>query len=169
MFLSIFSWSSCYQCSAQYTFQADGFPFHITMVEYDSVERGMNPFGKTMINPRKECWQSRGPNPRPPVLKSCTLPLGVEYHLLTLSQTKQGLVFTSLQYKSFKNTGKRRNFYPFGKLCHFYQIRNRRLKTLSVWQSLKFVVYEKFKAYLLDLNIKSSTNAFNSFPHNDTF
>ena len=30
-------------------------------------------------------------------------------------------------------------------LCHFLQIRNCRLQTLSVWKSLKFVVWERVK------------------------
>ena len=39
----------------------------------DSGERGMNPVAMTIINPRKEYWQSRGSNQRPPVLKFATL------------------------------------------------------------------------------------------------
>ena len=35
----------------------------------DSGSRGMNSVAMTIINP----WPSRGSNPRPPVLKSCTL------------------------------------------------------------------------------------------------
>ena len=35
-------------------------------------------------------------------------------------------------------------FYPFGKLVfHFHQICNCRLRTLSVWKRLKFVVWER--------------------------
>ena len=70
---------------------------------------------------------------------------------------KQALVFTCLQYKSFENiAGKgeiarneqfllfpqcflyfQRTFY------HFHQNQNCRLQTLSVWKSLKFVVWER--------------------------
>ena len=37
--------------------------------------------------------------------------------------------------------------------CHFHQVQNCRLQTLSVWKSLKFVVWEWV----------------NPFPHNDSF
>ena len=71
--------------------------------------------------------------------------------------TKQSLVFNCLQYTSFENTmGKgeiARNeqflFFPqcflhFLKIfCHFHQIWNCRLRTLSVWKRLKFVVRER--------------------------
>ena len=44
---------------------------HLTIVETtDSGDTGMNPVAMTIINPRKEYWQSRGSNQRPPVLKS---------------------------------------------------------------------------------------------------
>ena len=65
-------------------------------------------------------------------------------------------VFTCLKYKSFENTvGKgeiARNkqfllfshcFLPIWRpFCHFQPIRNCHLQTLSVWKSLKFVVWE---------------------------
>ena len=68
----------------------------------------------------------------------------------------QARVFTCLQYKSFENTVEKgeiaRNkqfllshsvFYPFGwTFNHFHQIWNCHLQTLSVWKSLKFVVWE---------------------------
>ena len=45
-------------------------------------------------------------------------------------------------------------FYPSGELlCHFHRIWNRRLQTLSICKSLKFVVWERI----------------NPFRHNDTF
>ena len=70
---------------------------------------------------------------------------------------KQVLVFTCLQYKSFENAvGKGeiaryeqfllfpQCFLPFKRtFCHFHQIKNYRLQTLSVWKSLKFVVLER--------------------------
>ena len=70
---------------------------------------------------------------------------------------KQALVFTYLKYKSFENTvGKgelARNeqvllfsqcFLPVWRaFCHFQQICNCRLQTLSVLNSLKFVVWER--------------------------
>ena len=38
--------------------------------------------------------------------------------------------------------------------CHFHQIWNCRLQTLSVWKSLKFVVWERVKAiYLLEIHV----------------
>ena len=70
--------------------------------------------------------------------------------------SKQALVFTCLQYKLFEITvGKgeiARNeqfllfpqcFLPFWRpLCLFHYIKDCRLQTLSVWMSLKFVVWE---------------------------
>ena len=39
-----------------------------------------------------------------------------------------------------------RFFYPFWRtVCHFNQIKNFRLQTLSVWKSLQFVVWERVK------------------------
>ena len=72
---------------------------------------------------------------------------------------KQALLFTCLQYKSCENTvGKgeiARNeqfllypqrFLPVRRtFCHFNQILNCRLQTLSIWKSLKFVVWERVK------------------------
>ena len=77
-------------------------------------------------------------------------------HIL-LHFPKQALVFMCLQFKCFENSvGKgeiARNkqflllpqcFLPFWiTSCHFHQIANCRLQTLSVWQSLKFVVWER--------------------------
>ena len=41
---------------------------HVSIAETtDSGEREMNPVAMTIINPRKEYWQSRGSNQRPPV------------------------------------------------------------------------------------------------------
>ena len=70
---------------------------------------------------------------------------------------KQALLFTCLQYKSFEITvGKgeiARNeqfflfpqcFLPFWRpLCLFHLIKDFRLQNLSVWMSLKFVVWER--------------------------
>ena len=74
---------------------------------------------------------------------------------LTLSQTS--LVFTCLQYKYFENTVEKeeiarnerfllvpQRFLPFWRTFHhFHQIQNCRLLTLSVWESLKRVVWER--------------------------
>ena len=74
---------------------------------------------------------------------------------------KQVLVFTCLQYKSFENSvGKEeiarneqfllftQSFLPISRtFCHFHQIQNCRLQTLSVWKGLKFVVWERVKRY----------------------
>ena len=73
---------------------------------------------------------------------------------------KQALVFTCLQHKSFENiVGKgeiARNehfllfpqcFLPVWKtFFHFHKIQNCCLQTLSVWKSLKFVVWERVNA-----------------------
>ena len=72
---------------------------------------------------------------------------------------KQALVFTCLQYVSFENKlGKgeiARNeqfllflhcFLPVWRtFCHFHQLWNCRLPTLSVWKNLKCVVWERVK------------------------
>ena len=74
---------------------------------------------------------------------------------------KQAVVFTCLHYKSFENTvGKGeiarheqfllfpQRFLPFWRtLCHFHQIKNCRLQTLSLSQSLKSVVWERNKTW----------------------
>ena len=73
--------------------------------------------------------------------------------------------FTCLQYKPFENTAGKgviaRNeqfllflpcFLRVSKtFCHFHRLWNCRLQTLSVWKSLKFVIWERVK-YLLLLN-----------------
>ena len=70
---------------------------------------------------------------------------------------KQALVFTCLQYRSFENTvgkgeiARNEQFLLFPQcflpiwtaLCHFHQIQNCHLQTLSVWKCLKFVVRER--------------------------
>ena len=67
---------------------------------------------------------------------------------------KQALVFTCLEYKSFENTAgkeeiaRNEQFLLFPQcylpiwitFCHFQQIQNCRLQSLSVWMSLRFVV-----------------------------
>ena len=72
---------------------------------------------------------------------------------------KQALIFTCLQYMSIENNvGKEeiarneqfllfpRCFLPVWRtFCHFHQIQNCRLQSLSVWSSLKFVVWERVK------------------------
>ena len=83
-----------------------------------------------------------------------------------LQLPKQALVFTSLQYKSFENTAGKgeiaRNkqflhflkcFLPISKTSfYFHQIKNCCLQTLSFWQSLKFVDWERVNS-LPDNNI----------------
>ena len=80
-------------------------------------------------------------------------------HFVVMGQLfpKQAPVFTSLQYRSLENTvGKgeiARNeqflffpqcFLPFLRaFCHFCQIQNYYLPSLSVWKSLKFDVWER--------------------------
>ena len=72
---------------------------------------------------------------------------------------KQAMVFKCLQYKSFENSvGKGeiahneqfllfpQSFQPIWRtFFNFQYIQNCRLRTLSVWQSLKFVVWERVK------------------------
>ena len=80
---------------------------------------------------------------------------------LTLSQTSPD--FTCLQYTSFENPVRKGEnahneqfvlspeiFLPIWKtFCHFYQIRNCRLQTLSVWKSLKFFLFGKGLIHLI--------------------
>ena len=75
---------------------------------------------------------------------------------------KQALVFTYLQYKPFENTAGKgeiarneqfllfpQSFLPVWRtFCHFHQIQNCRLQTLSVWESLKFVIWERVNKIL---------------------
>ena len=71
----------------------------------------------------------------------------------------QALVFTCLQYKSLINTvGKgeiahNKQFLLFPQcflpvwrtFCHFHHAQNSSLQTLSIWNSLKFVIWERVK------------------------
>ena len=73
---------------------------------------------------------------------------------------KQTLDFTCLQYKQVENTAvkgeiaRNEQFLHFPQcflpvlraFCHFHQILNCRLQILSVWKSLKFVVWERVKS-----------------------
>ena len=73
--LSMRSWSSFNQYSAQYSFQANWLRFPLNHCKTtDSGERGMNPVAMAIIDPQKEYWPSRGSNQLPPVFKSATLP-----------------------------------------------------------------------------------------------
>ena len=68
------------------------------------------------------------------------------------------LVFTCLHYNSFENTvGKGDIALCFLSIwrtfCHFHQVWICRLQTLSIWKSLKFVVWERVKStYCLTLS-----------------
>ena len=74
--LSMLSWSSFNQYSAQYFFPSHWLLSLITIVKTtDSGERGMNHVTMTIINPRKEHWLSLESNQRPPVLMSATFRL----------------------------------------------------------------------------------------------
>ena len=89
---------------------------------------------------------------------------------------KQALVFTCLQYKTFENTvgkgeiARNEQFLLFPQcflsvwrtFCHFYQIQSCRLQTLSVWKSLKFVVWEKV-IYVILLLVSEILNHFMTF------
>ena len=79
--------------------------------------------------------------------------------LLTYPFPKQALVFTCLQSKSFENTvgkgeiARYEQFLLFPQcfqsvwrtFCHCRKVQNCRLQTLSIWKSLKFVVWERVK------------------------
>ena len=74
---------------------------------------------------------------------------------------KHGLIFTCLQYKSFENAAGKGEiagneqfllfpqcFLPVRRtVFHFHQILNCRLQTLSVWKSLKFVIWERINPF----------------------
>ena len=72
--------------------------------------------------------------------------------ILNLSQTSPGYYMSAVQV-SWKHYGKRRKFLLFPEcfshvwrtFCHFQQIWNCRLQTLSFWKNLKFVVWERVK------------------------
>ena len=85
-------------------------------------------------------------------LKFCHLVMGLPF-------PKQALVFMCLQYKSFENKVGNREiahneqfllfpqcFLPVWRtFCHFHHFWNCHPQTLSVWKSLKFVVWEWVK------------------------
>ena len=74
---------------------------------------------------------------------------------LTLSQSSPG--FSCLQYKFFENTEGKGEiaraislflqcFLPVWRtFCHFHHIQNCHMHTLSVWKSLKFIIWERVK------------------------
>ena len=84
--------------------------------------------------------------------------------MLTLSQTNP--VFTCLKYKPFENTEGKGEitgnkqfllfpqcFLPVRRIfCYFHRIWNCRLQTLSVWKSLKFVVWERVNRSIFRVN-----------------
>ena len=64
------------------------------------------------------------------------------FNSLTLSQTSPGFYVSVV--KNLSKTQWEECFLPFRRtFYHFHQIRNSRLRTLSVWKSLKFGVCEK--------------------------
>ena len=115
-----------------------------------SVKRGLNAFAKSIYS-----WQ-----PMQSTQADMGKKLSWSLNILHVKPFhKQTLVFTCLQYKSFKKTwGKgeiARNeqfllfpqcFLPVWRTFFlFHQIRNCHLQTLSVWKSLRFVLWEKVK------------------------
>ena len=69
--LSMLSWCSFYQYSAQYSFEAlSAFPHNLWTV----FLRGTNHTAISIINHWKEYWPSLRSNQRSPVIKSCSLP-----------------------------------------------------------------------------------------------
>ena len=78
----------------------------------------------------------------------------VSFNVMHLPFPKQAHVFTCLQYECYENTvGKGeigcnllfpQCFLPVWRtFCHFHRIQSCLLQTLSVWNGLKFVVWEK--------------------------
>ena len=81
---------------------------------------------------------------------------------------KQALVFTCLQYKSFENTvgkgeiARSEQFLVFPQyflsfrttFCHFHQLYNCRLQSLSIRKSLKFVAWERVKLLIISRPIR---------------
>ena len=83
---------------------------------------------------------------------------------ICLTLSKQALVFTCLQYKSFENTVGKGAISPFPTefstfLENFLSISSnlKLYKTLSIWKSLQFVVWEKVKMVLDCTQINEST------------
>ena len=73
-----------------------------------------------------------------------------------------------LQYKSFANNVEKGDiacneqlllplyFLPFSHFCHFHQILHFCQQTLSVWKSLKFVVWERVNSSPIDKILNTS-------------
>ena len=101
-----------------------------------------------------------------PIDQRCPFSFDQNFHVLFvfLPFPKQALVFTCLQYKSFENTVGKGEIARYEQLllfpqcflatwrafCHFYQTWNCCLQTLSVWKSLKFVIWERVKLMALE-------------------
>ena len=108
------------------------------------------------------------------IMVTCTISTAAKRHLFPLTFS-QALVFACLQYKSFENTvGKEeiarneqfllfpqyflsvgRTFFRFCQISNFC-----RLQTLSVWKSLKFVVWERVKMFSFEHFIKGSHSSY---------
>ena len=83
------------------------------------------------------------------------------FHLLYLPFPKQALGFSGLQYKPFENTWEKEKlqvtsnlsfspqcFLPVWRIfSNFHQILNCRLQALSVWKSLRVVVWERVNPF----------------------
>ena len=96
---------------------------------------------------------------------------------LSLSQTSLDFYVSAVDYKSFENTvGKGgivcneqfllfpQCFLPVSKtFCHFHQIRKCLLQTLSVWKSLKFVVWER-AIIPREIAVQSNHRLYKNFP-----
>ena len=99
-----------------------------------------------------------------PALKTLWEKKNLTLWFIDIHFPNQTLVFTCLSYKTFENTvgkgemARNEQFLLFPKcflpiwraLCHFYQIQNCRLQTLSVWKSLKFAVWERVNTLTTD-------------------
>ena len=91
MHLSTLSWSSLYQYSEQYSFQATGcFPKKAIFITVGCYVRGMKPVAMTIIDLHEE-WPSRGSNLTPPIVKFYTVPT----ELPSLGGGNKKMLFTS--------------------------------------------------------------------------
>ena len=72
-------------------------------------------------------------------------------HLETLWEKEKLLVMSNFSFSHFV-------FYCFGELFHFFhKIQNCRLQILSVWKSLKFVIWERVNIIMI-LTLSQTTN-----------
>ena len=151
-------------------------PWHLTLTMTDDLDLGIK---EKVLSQERNMWN----------IKALSHTIQKLWPMLTLSQASLGFYVSPVQV-FWKHRGKRRNCYeqfllfPQGFLpvwrtfSQYYQIWNRGLQTLSVWRSLKFVLWERVKV-LVDkqrnrrtgqiLNAPDIPLQHNPFPHNATF